>query len=230
MVKVHVGQRVCGELVVKKVVNDTLGGVPILVTYSRPSESVVVFDRTVGGDVLEFGVSGLVHNANLLLFDRRDDVAQESLWSQLKFQPVAGPAVERGDQLNVRPCLVTTLQKWLARHPQSTVIRGDIQYGHKRYNQNVPPSDAPAFPIAPTPDANSRIAPLSMIDARRDADGQWVVTPWQRPTVRVSPTVAEIAPEQFAEITQPTVYARWFAWYAFHSDDSRVARAVEALE
>ena len=60
-----------------QVINDTLGGIPIAVTYHPLCDSVVVFDRRVGDEVLEFGVSGLLFNSNQLLFDRRAEAAGE---------------------------------------------------------------------------------------------------------------------------------------------------------
>ena len=54
-----------------EVVNDTLGGVPILVTYSPLTGTVAAFDRRVGGEQLEFGFSGLLCNTHSLVYDRR---------------------------------------------------------------------------------------------------------------------------------------------------------------
>ena len=66
-----------------EIVNDTLGDVAIAVTYNPLCDSVVVFERNVTGETLEFGVSGLLYNSNLMMFDRRPDAQGESLWSQL---------------------------------------------------------------------------------------------------------------------------------------------------
>jgi hypothetical protein len=74
-----------------EVVNDTLGGRPIAVTYSPLCDAVVVFDREVGGETLRFGVSGLLSNSNLVMYDDRATNAEESLWSQLEAGAIAGP-------------------------------------------------------------------------------------------------------------------------------------------
>ena len=79
-----------------EIVNDTLGGVAIAVTYNPLCDSIVVFEREVAGETLEFGVSGLLYNSNLMMFDRRPDAQGESLWSQLLGRAVAGPAAESG--------------------------------------------------------------------------------------------------------------------------------------
>ena len=68
-----------------EIINDTLGGEPIAVTFSVLCDSAVVFDREIGGETLEFGFSGLIYNSNLLMYDRRPDPAPAT-------SPATGPA------------------------------------------------------------------------------------------------------------------------------------------
>ena len=75
-----------------EIVNDTLGGVPIAVTYNFLTDSVAVFERTIGDEVHTFGESGLVYRSNLVLYDRRPGQRGESLWSQMGERAIAGPA------------------------------------------------------------------------------------------------------------------------------------------
>lgn len=75
-----------------EVVNDKLGGVPIAVTYCPLCDSVVVFDRRTEAGVREFGVSGLLYNSNVLMYDRSG--RPESLWS--KSRPKVYPGREPG--------------------------------------------------------------------------------------------------------------------------------------
>jgi hypothetical protein len=49
-----------GILMTHEIVNDTVGGVPVLVTYCPLCNSGVVFDRRVGGEVLRFGNTGRI--------------------------------------------------------------------------------------------------------------------------------------------------------------------------
>ena len=74
-----------------EIVNDTLGGIPIAVTYNPLCDSTVVFDRRLAGEVLDFGVSGLLYNSNLLMYDRRPDPASESLWSPVSYTHLTLP-------------------------------------------------------------------------------------------------------------------------------------------
>lgn len=108
-----------------EVVNDELGGVPICVTYNPLCDSVVVFDRRAGSEVKIFGVSGLVFNSNLVLYDRRESPREESLWSQLRARAIAGPAAQRSETLRVLPCAVMHWEDWRRLHPDTTVLAPD---------------------------------------------------------------------------------------------------------
>jgi hypothetical protein len=83
-----------------------------------------VYAREVDGQVLSFGVSGLLWNDNVLMYDRQS----ESLWSQVKREAVAGPRT--GARLRVLPSTVTTWEKWRRRHPETLVLTTDT--GHRR--------------------------------------------------------------------------------------------------
>jgi Protein of unknown function (DUF3179) len=104
-----------------EVVNDSVGGVPIAVTWCPLCASAVVYERTVEGRVLEFGVSGFLYRANLMLFDRKTG----SLWSQLLGGAVTGPM--RGSRLREAPFVQQTWAAWREDHPQTKAltIRGD---------------------------------------------------------------------------------------------------------
>ncbi|GAF92675.1 unnamed protein product, partial [marine sediment metagenome] len=53
-----------------EVVNDRVGRTSLAVTYCPLCDSVVVFDRRTDRGELQFGVSGLLYNSNVLLYDR----------------------------------------------------------------------------------------------------------------------------------------------------------------
>lgn len=113
-----------------EIANDTLGGKPIAVTYCPLCDSAVVFDRNIGGEVREFGVSGLLYNSNVLMYDRQKDAAKESLWSQMMLAAVVGPAAEAGLELELLPAQLTTWESWLAKYPETTSLSFDT--GHVR--------------------------------------------------------------------------------------------------
>jgi hypothetical protein len=107
-----------------EVVNDQFGAHPVAITYCPLCGTGVAFDARLGDRVLNFGVSGLLYNSDVLLYDRGTD----SLWSQLKQLAVAGPL--KGSSLTALPLEHTTWKDWFARHPDTLVL--STETGHVR--------------------------------------------------------------------------------------------------
>jgi Protein of unknown function (DUF3179) len=111
-------------LVWHEIVNDTVGGAPVAVTYCPLCESTAVFDPRVDGEPVNFGTSGKLWNSNLLMYDRRTD----SLWSQILGKSITGSRA--GRTLAVLPSTLTTFANWRAAHPEGEVLSPAT--GHKR--------------------------------------------------------------------------------------------------
>jgi hypothetical protein len=103
-------------LALHEMYSDELAGRPLLITYSPLTDSAVVFDRRIDGQVLEFGISGLLYNSNTLLYDRGADPSRQSLWSQLAFKAISGPAA--GTEITLVPFQVLPWGAWLKLHPR----------------------------------------------------------------------------------------------------------------
>ena len=116
-------------------VNDTVGGRPILVTYCPLCDSALVFDRRIGGEEREFGISGLLYNSNVLLYDRQSSSNEESLWSQMLMKAVCGPAAEKGLELELLPSGMATWGQWSAANPTATVLSFDTKHS-RNYTGN----------------------------------------------------------------------------------------------
>ena len=108
-------------LIFPEIVNDEAGGIPIAVTFCPLCNSGLIFDRRLGGRVLEFGVSGMLRFSDMVMFDRQTD----SLWNQLTGKPALGPLVGQGIELVRLPIVRTTWANWLAQHPDTTVLSLD---------------------------------------------------------------------------------------------------------
>lgn len=111
-----------------EVANDTVGGVPIAVTYHPLCDSVVVFDRRMGEETIELRVSGLLWNSSQLLFLKREEAGGESLWSQLQARAVTGPDAAAGKRLTVLPSVVVRWGDWKSRHPDTTILGPERAY------------------------------------------------------------------------------------------------------
>lgn len=107
-----------------EIVNDTVGGVPIAATYCPLRDAGIAFERRLDGEIVEFGVSGLLYRRALVMYDRRS----KSLWSQTMGKAIAGPST--GRTLTRFPSILTTWKQWKAKHPHTMAVTFDT--GHVR--------------------------------------------------------------------------------------------------
>jgi hypothetical protein len=73
-------------LMFHEIVNDTVGGVEIAVTFCPLCNASIVFDRRVGGRVLDFGTTGRLRYSDLVMYDRQS----ESWWQQFTGKGIVG--------------------------------------------------------------------------------------------------------------------------------------------
>jgi len=111
-------------LVWHELVNDNLAGKPILVSYCPLCNSAVVFNRRVKKRTLEFGVSGLLWNSNILMYDRQSD----SLWSQIKMKAVTGSAARAKQRLEIVDSQMVRWGTWRRKHRKTTVLSRSSGY------------------------------------------------------------------------------------------------------
>jgi hypothetical protein len=111
-----------------EIVNDTVGGVPVAVTFCPLCNSALVFDRRVNGDIYEFGVSGLLRNSDLVMYDR----STESLWQQFTGEGIVGE--HAGDVLAIVPSSIVSFADFIETHPDGRVLStGGRTYGRNPY-------------------------------------------------------------------------------------------------
>lgn len=106
-----------------EVVNDNLGGLPVAVTYCPLCNSAVGFEREVDGQVLRFGVSGLLRNSDLVMWDRQT----ESLWQQISGEGIVGELA--GTQLEFVPVTLVSWETFREQFPEATVLSQDTGFG-----------------------------------------------------------------------------------------------------
>jgi hypothetical protein len=106
-----------------EVVNDHFANEAIVVTYCPLCYSGMVFSAQGSDIALMFGVSGLLYNSDVLLYDRQT----ESLWSQLMSKSIAGPL--KGMTMNAIPASHTTWLDWRQRHPDTLVLSTETGFG-----------------------------------------------------------------------------------------------------
>lgn len=74
-----------------EIVNDTVGGVPVSVTYCPLCNSAVTYERTINGVETTFGTSGRLFASALVMYDR----ATETLWTHYDGHAVIGVLTDR---------------------------------------------------------------------------------------------------------------------------------------
>jgi hypothetical protein len=120
-------------LVYHEVVNDTVGGQNVAVTYCPLTGSVLGFER--GG--VEFGVSGMLVNSNLIMYDRETD----SWFPQI--HPVSPKGELKGQALSEVRVTWTTWERWKRMYPETSVMTEDTglvrNYNSDPYGSYNPP-------------------------------------------------------------------------------------------
>jgi hypothetical protein len=107
-----------------EIVNDSIGDNSLLITYCPLCGSGMAFSAEWGGERRTFGVSGLLYNNDVLLYDRKT----ESLWSQIKSEAVTG--VELGSKLVQEPIVMVPWKKWREDHPNTEVLSTETGHGY----------------------------------------------------------------------------------------------------
>jgi hypothetical protein len=140
-----------------EIVNDRFGDEPIAVTYCPLCGTGIAYLARAGGRVTTFGVSGLLYNSDLLLYDR----ATHSLWSQISAQAITGPL--KGEKLTPVALTHTTWADWKKRHADTLVLAEDT--GFRRDYSRDPYAGYATSPriMFPTANASDRFPPKELV-------------------------------------------------------------------
>ena len=205
-----------------EIVNDTIAGDPIAITWCPLCGSAVGVRRTVGGEVTEFGVSGVLYNSDLVLYDR----STETLWDQIEAKGIVGPLT--GETLELVPVTMTRWSRWRAAHPDTLVLSADTgfdrDYSLDRYAKYRGSSEL-MFPVSRNDD---RIHPKSVVfgfnvsgksiaftEARLEQDGS-VAHELDGLDAMVTLHDDGTVTMRHGDETYEPIRLFWFAWYTFH--------------
>lgn len=122
-----------------ELVNDTLNDKSVVITFCPLCGSALGFERVVDGVITEFGVSGKLHDNDLVMYDRYEG----NLWQQITGEGIVGPAARRSEILKQIPIITVSWGEWKAEHPNSEVLSRDTgfsrnydQYPYGTYEEN----------------------------------------------------------------------------------------------
>lgn len=207
-----------------ELVNDQVGGQPVVISYCPLCGTGMAFSAQAAGRALSFGVSGLLYNSDVLMYDHQSG----SLWSQILATAISGAL--HGTRL--RPLMLehTRWQDWLQRHPDSRVMSPETGF-QRDYQRN---------PYLGYGDRPGLYFPVSNRD-QRYPDKSWVLGievggkfrgyPFSELRQAGGEVKESVAGHRLRVVHNgrnrsarawldgeplPAVTAFWFAWVAFH--------------
>jgi len=208
-----------------EIVNDEFTGLAVLISFCPLCGTGMAFEPEP--PVKEFGVSGLLYNSDVLLYDRETG----SLWSQIMAKAINGPL--KGKSLKQLPLTHTSWQDWKTQYPDSSVLSTNT--GFKR--------DYTKSPYDGYEKSNQIFFPVSARD-QRFHNKEWVLGvkigeiykayPFSELEKAAGPVKDNISSQLIEVIFDRenntaraldeqgrainTVMSYWFAWVAFHPD------------
>lgn len=210
-----------------EIVNDRFGETPMTVTFCPLCGTGMVFYAEVDGQLLNFGVSGLIYNSDLLLYDRNT----MSLWSQIMKTAVTGPL--KGSRLTQVPAQYTTWAGWQQQYPDSLLLSRET--GHLRDYDQVMYEEYRRLPMVlySTGHQDLRIPAKTWV-VGIEVDGAALALPFEELDqlrapleIAVGDSPVKVQWDRDASVARafdsegrelPATAAYWFAWVAFHPE------------
>ena len=240
-------------LIWHEIVNTEFGRDPVVITFCPLCGTGIAFlsqatapGETVKGEqVIDFGVSGLLHNNDMLMYDRQTD----SLWSQIPGKAVSGPMA--GTHLKRLSVVHIPWKQWKHEYPNSEVLStetGSIRDYNDDPYKGYEKIEKLFFPVSKSDkrytnkdlvlgleqDGKTKVWPFlelkkAMVTNNRRAHSSKSTTETTPAIIHDSflgkPITINFDPiSQTATIqdkdgnTLPAVRAFWFAWYGFYPD------------
>jgi len=211
-----------------EIVNDQFAKHPVVITYCPLCSSGIAFDALINKKPHTFGVSGLIYNSDVLLYDRQS----ESLWSQIMMKAVAGAKVR--EELVMLPTSNTTWQSWKKKHPNTMVLSKETGYRRNYASNPYPEYNESAQLYFEVNITDSRFHPKETVVGIA-VDGKFKAYPFSELAKAGKGKIedqlngknliiafdkknqsATVYNKEREEIPGLTTF--WFAWYAFHPE------------
>ncbi|MAG48034.1 hypothetical protein CL617_05490 [archaeon] len=216
-------------LVSHEIVNDFIAGDAILITYCPLCGSGIAYERTINGEVVEFGTSGKLYNSNLVMYDRKT----ESYWTQIDGDAIVGELT--GMELKEISIDTVAWRDWKKLHKDSEVLSRDTGYA-KSYGSNPYggyfEDDFIWFPLE-NEDTSNRIRPKDVVFGI-EIDGKSIAytensiissnglieDTFNGVNIKVERSEDGIVKITNLDSGEEIIKERdfWFAWFAFHPE------------
>ncbi|MEE8117978.1 MAG: DUF3179 domain-containing protein [Gammaproteobacteria bacterium] len=116
-------------LIWHEIVNDTVAGLPVAITFCPLCNASVVFERQLDAKMLDFGVTGRLRRSDMIMYDRQT----ESWWQQFTGEGIVGEYA--GRQLKEFPSRIVAFQHFREQHPEGKVLSRRTGYA-RAYGKN----------------------------------------------------------------------------------------------
>ena len=215
-----------------EIVNEFIAGDPILITYCPLCGSGIAYERTLGGETVEFGTSGKLFNSNLVMYDRKTD----TYWQQIDGKAIVGELT--GQELKEISIDTVVWRDWKKSHADSEVLSQNTgfnrDYGRDPYGSYYEDS----FLIFPVEGSDDRVHPKTVIfgievndqfKAYREDDLKetgMIEDEFSGIRIKLERDDVGIIKITNLDTGEEIVKERdfWFAWYAFHPDTELYSR------
>lgn len=209
-----------------EIVNDTIAGQGVTVTYCPLCGTGIAFSSLVAGQVAQFGVSGKLWQSNLLMYNRTPDPINESLWSQVLGEAVVGPLT--GTKLESIPTSTVPFGDWLSQYPQTKVLSAQPGSGRDYENDPYESYYTSASVSFGTSFRDRRLHPKEPV-LGAESNGRFKA--WQKIALKEGTTTdtlagkeVTISKDKIGQVTIrdadgkiiPIIESFWFSWLAVH--------------
>jgi hypothetical protein len=210
-----------------ELVNDDFNQHPVVVSFCPLCGTGMAFDASIDGKTKEFGVSGLLYNSDLLMYDRQSN----SLWSQIEGRAISGPA--KGQRLKRLVVDHTSWKSWHQRHPNTLVLSDKTGYSRNYQSSPYPvysTSKALYFPVS---HSDKRYHPKEVV-VGLEINGKFKAYPFvelakgtgvlkdtfegEKVTIEYNAEARSARVTDENKALLPSLTAFWFAWIAFHPE------------
>lgn len=184
-----------------EIVNDTVAGLPVAVTYCPLCNTAVVFDRRLNGEAVTFGTTGKLRHSDLIMYDR----GEENWWQQVTGEAIVG--ARAGEQLTALPSYLISFEIFNQRYPDGEVLLPDPRRARMAGENPYVDYDGSAYPFLFSGRLPEDIEPMIRVALVQSA------TP---PAAVTLPYLRENAPVQIGDVE--------FSWSAGQASalDTRV--------
>ncbi len=161
-----------------EIVNDVVGGIPVAVTFCPLCNTAIAFESQIGAEVYQFGVSGLLRNSDLVMYDRNT----ESLWQQSSGRAIVGRMV--GARLQYLPASVVSIGQLRSAHPDALILSRETgftrSYGQNPYRGYDNPTDSggPYGFFFDRDSIDPRLPPIERVVAIEGPSGAAIAYSW----------------------------------------------------